>query len=138
MSKKLNYFLLLVLAGSCLNLACTPAEVESEVTVPNPIKVSAYYICPLETVNLSYTSATVTGNNITYKWGCTDGSFEGNGSTITWKAPNQYGKFHLIVLVENELGKNERATVDIDVVGCITITPYQPAAENYGCATCGR
>jgi hypothetical protein len=135
-SMKLGYVLLLLLIGSCFFLACTP--VLSETPAPNPIKASAYYICPLETVTLSYTSETVKGDTINYKWGCTDGSFEGKGSTITWKAPNQYGKFHLIVLVENEFGKGERATIDIDVVGCITITPVQSTVESYGCSTCGR
>ena len=136
MSRKLSRFLPLLLAGSCLYLACTP--VLSETPAPNPIKASAYYICPLETVSLSYTPATVTGDTINYKWGCTDGSFEGKGSTINWKAPNQYGKFHLIVMVENEFGNSERATIDIDVVGCITITPVQSTVESYGCSTCGR
>ncbi|HJX04027.1 MAG TPA: hypothetical protein VJ488_05660 [Dehalococcoidia bacterium] len=48
---------------------------------------------------------------------------------VTWLAPNKYGKFHIMVTVDNGLGLRDQETITIEVV--VNENPVQ-------CPACGR
>ena len=56
------------------------------------------------------------GDQISFTWSCTDGSFTGDGPIVTWKAPNSYGDFHIMVIAKDESGNSAEATLTIGVV----------------------
>ena len=57
------------------------------------------------------------GGSLNYKWSCSAGNFESIAeNSAIWKAPNQYGNFHILVVVENGKGLSEKATITIGVV----------------------
>ena len=56
------------------------------------------------------------GDKIVFTWSCTDGSFTGSGPIVTWKAPNSYGDFHIMVVAEDQNGNSTEATLTIGVV----------------------
>ena len=69
-------------------------------------------------------------DNLTFKWSSTDGSFSGSGPIVTWTAPNKYGEFHIIVIVEDEKGNSSQSNVTINVI--------VNENDNTGtCKTCG-
>ena len=56
------------------------------------------------------------GDNMTFIWTCSDGTFIGSGPIVTWQAPNKLGNFHIMVTVNDEHNNNSTATVTIGVL----------------------
>jgi hypothetical protein len=64
---------------------------------------------------------------MTFTWSCADGTFIGSGPIVTWQAPNAYGDFHILVIVEDGNGNSTQRTITIGVI----------VNENdQGCSTC--
>jgi hypothetical protein len=64
---------------------------------------------------------------MTFTWSCADGSFVGSGPIVTWNAPNAYGDFHIMVIVEDSSGKSSQATITIHAI---------VNTNEQGCSTC--
>ncbi len=88
---------------------------------PYALGAGPLYLYPEGTSDLNYNPFTLKGENLVYKWVCTAGKITGNGPTATWKAPNEYGVFHIMLTVTDGSGASETATVDLNV-----IPPPQP------------
>lgn len=117
----------LILVGSlcCLCSACSPvlsayqttaSASTSTTNVSFTMGVSSLYVYPEQTADLTYSPLALKGDSFVYRWVCTDGTITGTGPKVTWKAPNQYGVFHIMATVKNEKGETETATADITVV----------------------
>jgi len=63
---------------------------------------------------------------VQFKWSSTDGTLTGDGATVTWEAPSDYGDYHVMVVARDSNGESAEATLTISVVP----RPYR------GC--CGR
>ena len=110
-----------ILAISCIPIINQPIKISS-------LSTSYLYIYPQGTVELKCTATDTLSNNLNFKWTCTDGSITGDGSTVLWKAPNKYGDFHIMVVVEDDKGNSSQSNITIGVI-------YD--ANNAGCTTCG-
>jgi hypothetical protein len=91
------------------------------------IGASSMYVYPEGTSTLTYNALTLNGQNLVYKWVSTDGTITGNGPSATWKAPNQYGIFHVMLTVQDGNGGSETATIDLTVI---------PAPQPTDCPYC--
>lgn len=67
------------------------------------------------------------GDQVDFKWSCTGGSLSDAGPVVTWKAPNSYGDYHIMVIAEDGGGGSTQAILTLSVVA-------RPASR--GC--CGR
>lgn len=65
-------------------------------------------------------------DDLEFKWSCTGGNLSGNGAVVTWGAPNSYGAYHIMVVVEDDKGGSTQGTLTVNVV----------ARPRRGC--CGR
>jgi len=65
-------------------------------------------------------------DEVQFKWSSTDGTLVGDGATVTWQAPIDYGDYHIMVVARDSSGESAEATLTISVVP----RPYR------GC--CGR
>jgi hypothetical protein len=92
------------------------------------IEASTVYVYPKGKATLNCTVTDPEGDNILFKWSCSDGTFIGSGPVITWKAPNQYGEFHIMVIAEDTSGNSDQAMLTIGVV----------ANENQKKSCCGN
>jgi hypothetical protein len=94
------------------------------------LKASTLYVYPTGTTELQCIVADPEGDEMDFKWSANNGSFTGNGPVVTWKSPNEYGDFHIMVIVDDINGNSSRATITIKVV----------ANENQqqGCSSCPR
>jgi hypothetical protein len=116
---------LVIVSGACESavvLSKSPAQTFT-------IGASTVYTLPQGEVVLDYNPVVIKGANITYKWVCSAGSISGTGSKVTWKSPNEYGTYHMMVTLTNEAGDTESATVDITVTS-------PPQSQN--CKRCGK
>jgi hypothetical protein len=57
---------------------------------------------------------------LTYEWSCTDGNISGEGSLITWTAPDIEGDVTVTVKVFDGVGNWVTASVILEVVRCVS------------------
>jgi hypothetical protein len=62
--------------------------------------------------------ASNTGGELVYEWSCDGGEIAGEGSMITWTAPNADGDVTVTVKVFDDLGNWVRKSVAFEVVAC--------------------
>lgn len=55
------------------------------------------------------------GDQVSFKWACTGGSFTRVGSIVTWKAPEAYGTYDVTVTVEDGKGGSAQASLTMTV-----------------------
>ncbi|MBA7678255.1 hypothetical protein ES703_86528 [subsurface metagenome] len=67
------------------------------------------------------------GDEVEFKWSCTGGNLSGAGPVVTWRAPNSYGDYHVMVIAKDTNGGSTQAILTLSVVA-------RPASR--GC--CGR
>lgn len=93
------------------------------------LEATHLYVYPMHTTELTCTASAPEGGSLTYVWVSTEGNFEGTGEKVTWKAPNKYGEFHIMVTVTDSQGNKDNSSITITVV-------YN---ENQtGCPSCNR
>ena len=55
---------------------------------------------------------------LTYEWLCTGGEFSGEGSNITWTAPNTSGDVTVTAVVFDDVGNMDNESIVLTVVSC--------------------
>jgi hypothetical protein len=120
---KYHALLLMALCIFFLTSSCTLSVDQSP-----KISSDTLYVYPLEKAELECVASSPKGDALTFKWSCIEGTFKGIGPVVTWMAPNNYGKFHIMVIAEDSKGNSSQKIVTIEVV----------ANENQqqGCSTC--
>ena len=65
-----------------------------------------------------------TSTELLYEWSCTGGEFSGEGSLITWTAPNPSGSVDVTVtaIVSDIAGNMASKNIILNVVNCSTCT----------------
>jgi hypothetical protein len=56
------------------------------------------------------------GDTVQFKWSSTGGSIIGEGSTVTWQAPEDYGDYHIMVIAQDNNGGSDEAVLTVSVV----------------------
>jgi hypothetical protein len=92
------------------------------------LDASTLYVYPKGKTTLNCVVSAPEGDDIAFKWSCTDGELSGSGPVVTWKAPNEYGDFHIMVIAQDPNGNSDEATVTIGVI----------VNENAKKSCCGR
>ena len=62
--------------------------------------------------------ASNTSGELVYEWSCTGGNISGEGSMITWTAPNTEGDFTVTVKVFDDIDNWVRKSIFFEVVPC--------------------
>jgi hypothetical protein len=57
-----------------------------------------------------------TGDIVQFTWSSDGGSVTGDGSTVLWQAPNEYGDFHVMVTAKDSNGDKAEAVLTLSVV----------------------
>jgi hypothetical protein len=123
---KHHILLIIALCFFSLGISCTLSIDQSPKI--SSLKSDTLYVYPMEKAELECVASDPKGDMLTFKWSCTEGSFKGSGPVVTWIAPNNYGKFHIMVIAEDSKGYSSQKTVTIEVV----------ANEQQGCSTCPK
>ena len=66
--------------------------------------------------------ASNTSSELVYEWSCDGGEISGEGSTITWTAPNESAYFTVTVIVSDVTDNRVGKSIVINVVSCSTCT----------------
>jgi hypothetical protein len=122
---------MMIIISSCTPILSKADYTNNQASVSDKVQyqigASSMFVYPEGTSTLTYNPLTLKGQSIVYKWVSTDGTITGTGPTVTWKAPNQYGKFHVMLTVQDGNGGSETATIDLTVI---------PAPQPTNCPYC--
>jgi hypothetical protein len=114
---------LFLLANSCTLSQNQSPKISS-------LTADTLYVYPMAKAELQCVASAPQGDAVTFKWSSTEGTFTGTGPAVRWNAPNNYGKFHIMVIVEDSKGRSSKDTITIEVV------PHEN--DQQGCSTCNR
>ena len=98
-----------ILGGACTSSRNRPPEILG-------LEASTLYVYPLGTTEIQCIVSDPDGDDINFKWSCTNGTFIGTGPVVKWKAPNNYGDYHIMVVTNDNNGASNSATVTISVM----------------------
>jgi hypothetical protein len=80
------------------------------------VKVDHFRVEPGQSCVLTCNATDFEGDPITYQWLCANGELEGDGSIVTWHAPEGIGEYRINVVVSDPGGNQSSKAVTI-VVG---------------------
>jgi hypothetical protein len=134
MIKKILTFASIVVFALCMVFvsllfpACNTADTNSpQIT---SLEATHEYVYTNGKTELTCNAISPNGGGLTYVWVCTNGIFDGTGNKVTWRPPNEYGEFHIMVTVTDSQGKQDSAS--------ITITVVYNENQSTGCPYCRR
>jgi len=55
-------------------------------------------------------------DTVHFTWSSDGGSIIGEGATVTWQSPDDYGDYHIMVIARDNNGGSDEATITISVV----------------------
>ena len=73
-------------------------------------------IDPLWNTEINCVASDPEGDKLSFKWSSTGGNFIGDGPTVTWAAPKEYGDYPITVIATDSNGNSTKATLTIGVV----------------------
>jgi len=106
--------LVILIAIAMLTTTCSSSG--NEPPVISGLKANNINVYPLGKSEIQCVAWDPEGDQMSFKWSCTDGSFTGSGPIVTWKAPNSYGNYYIMVIAEDQGGNSTEATLTIGVV----------------------
>ena len=118
---------LAVLAALCSGCGSTPEPEGNQPPVISSLEAKYMTLYPKAASEIKCIASDPDGDEVHFKWSCTGGSLSDAGPVVTWKAPNSYGDYHVMVIAEDSNGGSTQAILTLSVVA-------RPASR--GC--CGR
>jgi hypothetical protein len=118
MKKKISPFMfilvILLISVTAFYASCGPNR--NRPPKISDIEATTMYVYPKGKSTINCIVTDPEGDDILFRWSCSDGEFVGSGPVVTWKAPNQYGEFHIMVIAEDTNGNSDQATLTIEVI----------------------
>jgi len=114
---------LVLLCGACL---VTAESKGNKPPVISSIEAEYVNVYPRGGSEVRCVASDPESDTLQFSWSSTGGTLTGEGATVTWVAPIDYGDYHIMVIAKDVSGGSAEATLTISVVP----RPYR------GC--CGR
>ena len=111
---------------ACSGPTSTPMPTANQPPVISSLTAAQTLIYHATSTEIRCVASNSTDDQLNYKWSGTGGSFSGSGSNVTWEAPNQYGDYHIMVIVEDVKGGSIQGTLSLSVVP----RPAQPSRRS--------
>lgn len=114
---------LVMLCGACL-VAAEPKG--NKPPVISSLEAEYKSVYPKGASEIRCVASDPESDAVQFRWSSTGGSVTGEGTTVTWAAPSDYGDYHIMVIAKDGNGGSAEATLTVSVIP----RPYR------GC--CGR
>ncbi len=79
---------------------------------------TGYKVAKTKEYDIECIASSNTSGELVYEWSCDGGEISGEGSTITWTAPDTAGDIMVTVKVFDSLGNWVRKSIVLEVVSC--------------------
>jgi hypothetical protein len=114
---------LVMLLGACLIM---PEQQGNKLSLISSLEAEYVSVYPRGVSEIRCVVSSPESDAVQFTWSSTGGTLKGDGATVNWEAPIDYGDYHIMVIARDRNGASAEATLTISVVP----RPYQ------GC--CGR
>jgi Bacterial Ig domain len=115
------------IAGACLGLLAALLTLQSacmvisesgsnKTLVISSLAADYMSVYPKGALDIKCVVTAPEGDNIQYIWSSDGGSLTGEGSTVEWKAPNDYGDYHVMITAKDSNGGSDQAVLTLSVV----------------------
>lgn len=110
--------LVLVAALIMLNSACLlSAEHKNDNTlVISSLSADYMRVYPKGMSEIKCVTSAPEGDTIQFTWSSDGGSITGEGPTVIWRSPNEYGDYHVMVTAKDNNGGKAEAVITLSVV----------------------
>ena len=108
--------MLAVLAALCSGCGSTPEPEGNQPPVISSLEAKYINVDPRAASEIRCLASDPDGDELDFKWSCTGGDLSGAGPVVTWRAPNSYGDYHVMVIVEDTNGGSAQAILTLSVV----------------------
>ncbi len=108
--------MLVVLAALCSGCGSTPEPEGNQPPVISSLEAKYINVDPRAASEIRCLASDPDGDEVDFKWSCTGGDLSGAGPVVTWRAPNSYGDYHVMVIVEDTNGGSVQAILTLSVV----------------------
>ena len=105
--------LLAVFGSACSSSAYSESNQPPLISV---LEAKHMYLDPLWGTEVNCVASDPEGDTLSFQWSSTGGHFVGDGPTVTWQAPKEYGDYPLVVTVTDSNGNSTKATLTIGVI----------------------
>jgi hypothetical protein len=123
---KVSLGIVVVLAALCSACLVTAEPQGNKPPVISSLEAQYVNVYPNGASEIRCVASDPESDAVQFKWSSTGGRLIGEGSTVTWAAPADYGDYHIMVIAKDGNGGGAEATLTISVIP----RPYR------GC--CGR
>ena len=123
---KTGLSIVMVLAVLCSACLVTAESKGNKPPVISSLEADYINVYPRGASEIRCVASDPESDAVQLKWSSTGGSLTGEGPTVTWESPSDYGDYHIMVIAEDVNGGSTEATLTISVIP----RPYR------GC--CGR
>lgn len=103
----------IVLFSSCL---VTPEPKGNKPPVISSLEAEYIDVYPRGDSDIRCIASDPEGDAVQFNWSSTGGTLTGEGATVTWESPNDYGDYHIMVIVKDVDGGSAEAALTISVV----------------------
>jgi hypothetical protein len=104
---------MVVLFGSCL---VTPEPRGNKPPVISSLEAEYIDVYPKGSSDIRCVASDPEGDAVQFNWSATGGTLTGEGPTVAWESPNDYGDYHIMVIVKDVNGASAEATLTISVI----------------------
>ena len=108
--------MLAVLAALCSGCGSAPEPEGNQPPMISSLEAKYINIDPRAASEIRCLASDPDGDEVEFKWSCTGGSLTGAGPVVTWRAPNSYGDYHVMVTAKDSNGGSTQAILTLSVV----------------------
>jgi len=105
--------MLAVMSNACL---APPQSAGNTSSVISSLEAEYMNVYPLGTSQIKCIVSDPDSSAVQLSWSCTGGNILGEGSTVTWQSPSDYGDYHIMVVAKDKNGISSKAVLTLSVV----------------------
>lgn len=102
----------IVLCSACL----ATTETKGNKLTISSLKADYTNVYPKGWSEIKCVTSDSDGENVQFTWSSDGGSITGEGPTVDWQAPNDYGDYHVMVTAKDNNGGKAEAVLSLSVV----------------------
>ena len=104
---------LILLLNGCL---LTPGLKDDAPSIISSLEAKYVSVYPKAMSEIKCVTSTPESDTAHFTWSTDGGSIIGEGPTVTWQSPDDYGDYHIMVVARDNNGGSDEATITISVV----------------------
>ena len=104
---------LVMLCGACL---VTAEPKGNKPPVVSSLEAEYVNVYPRGASEIRCVASDPESDAVQFRWSSTGGTLTGDGATVTWAAPIDYGDYHIMVIAKDGNGGSAEATLTISVI----------------------